>query len=166
MSSVEEFIGAQSRALLRAGWLLTGDWALAEDLVQIALVAAWRRWDTIVAGGDPERYVRQILTNAYLSSRRRRWVGEQPVRTPPDRAATDAYAVSDLRHSIAVALDCLPARQRAVVVLRYFLDLSEAQTADALGCSIGNVKSQTSRALAKLRARPDMRELLEGVRRG
>ncbi|HTZ45505.1 MAG TPA: SigE family RNA polymerase sigma factor [Jatrophihabitans sp.] len=157
MIGVEEFVSTHSRSLLRAAWLLTGDWATAEDLVQTTLIATWRRWEAI---DSPEIYVRRVLTNTYLSSRRRRWTGERPVADLPELPGPDAYGSSDTRHALTAALATLPAQQRAVVVLRYFLDLSEAQAAASLGCSVGNVKSQSSRALAKLRARPEVQSLL------
>ena len=162
MPSVEDFIAANSRMLLRSAWLLTGDWASAEDLVQVALLKSWQRWESIEADA-PEVYVRRVLVNTFLSWRRRRWNGERPVAELPERAAVDELSTRELRHSLRGALLGLPVRQRAVVVLRYFNDLSEAQTADVLGCSIGNVKSQAHRALNKLRAAPELRAFLQEV---
>ena len=162
---VEDFIDRHSRALLRSAWLLTGDWASAEDLVQVALMRAWQRWESIESDA-PEAYVRRVLLNAFLKGRRRRWANERPVAELPDQVAVDELSTSDLRQSIRAALATLPAKQRAVVVLRYFNDLSEAQTADVLGCSVGNVKSQASRALAKLRCTPGLHSLLEEVPHG
>jgi RNA polymerase sigma-70 factor (sigma-E family) len=165
MITLEAFIDTHSRSLLRSAWLLTGNWASAEDLVQTALLRSWLRWDSITTQ-TPEVYVRQVLMNTYLSSRRRRWNDERPSGRLPERAAADAYQTSDLRQSLNAALAELPARQRAMVVLRYFNDLSEADTARTLGCSVGNVKSQTSRALAKLRAAQTLQFLLEGIDHG
>ena len=155
-----EFVDAHSRALLRAGWLLTGDWAGAEDLVQTALAAAWRRWDR--AAVSPEGYVRAIMTTTYLGWRRRRWVGERPTDVLPDRAGSDAYAEVDARHAVLDCLAVLSRQQRAAVVLRYFADLSEAQTAAAMGCSVGAVKSHTARALARLRDEPALAAVFRG----
>ena len=162
MLSVEEFIDRNSRLLLRSAWLLTGNWAAAEDLVQTSLLQSWLHWDAIKADG-PEFYVRRVLVNTFLSGQRRRWTREQPMAELPDRAGVDELTSSELRHVIWRALSGLPARQRAVVVLRYFNDLSEAQTAHVLGCSVGTVKSQTSRALARLRSIPELRSLQEEV---
>ena len=162
MLSVEEFIDRNSRLLLRSAWLLTGNWASAEDLVQTSLMQSWLHWDAIKADA-PDFYVRRVLMNAFLSGQRRRWTREQPMAELPDRAGVDELTSSELRHVIWRALSGLPARQRAVVVLRYFNDLSEAETAHVLGCSVGTVKSQTSRALARLRSIPELQSLQEEV---
>jgi RNA polymerase sigma-70 factor (sigma-E family) len=147
----QDFVLARRRALLRTAWLLTGDWHAAEDLVQTALMRCYPHWGRI-AQDNPDAYVRRTITNAHLSLRRRRWHGERPTADLPDRAGSDEYDVANSRRAIVAALGQLPARQRAAVVLRFYEDLSEAETAAALGCSIGTVKSQTSRALAALRA--------------
>jgi RNA polymerase sigma-70 factor (sigma-E family) len=145
-----DFVGARSPRLLRTAYLLTHDWGLAEDLLQTALTRAWEAWRRIE--GDPEPYVRRILVNTYSSWWRRRWNGEHPTEHLPEPAVpSDPSAVLDERDRIWQALGALPRRQRAVLVLRYFEDLSEAEIADVLGCSVGTVKSQASRALAKLR---------------
>jgi RNA polymerase sigma-70 factor (sigma-E family) len=160
--SVEEFIGRNSRVLLRSAWLLTGNWASAEDLVQTSLLQSWLHWDAIKADA-PDFYVRRVLMNTFLSGQRRRWTRERPMAELPDRAAADELSSTELRHVIWRALSGLPAKQRAVVVLRYFDDLSEAQAAHVLNCSVGTVKSQTSRALARLRSIPELQSLLEEV---
>jgi RNA polymerase sigma-70 factor (sigma-E family) len=145
-----DFVGARSPRLLRTAYLLTHDWGLAEDLLQTALTRAWEAWRRIE--GDPEPYVRRILVNTYSSWWRRRWNGEHPTGQLPELPVSgDPNAVLDERDRIWQALRGLPRRQRAVLVLRYFEDLSEAEIADVLGCSVGTVKSQASRALAKLR---------------
>jgi len=155
----EEFVAARSPALLRTAWLLTGDDGLAQDLVQTALAKAWPRWDT-VRHDDPEGYVRAILANTYATWWRRRWRGEAPTATPPEQQVEpDAYAAADLRESVRLALAVLPRGQRAVVVLRHFDDLTEAQTAAALGISVGTVKSQHARAMAALRTSPHLEGL-------
>ena len=150
-AAFDGFVAARSRSLLRTAYLLTHDHALAEDLVQTALAKAWFSWRRIQ--GEPEPYVRRILVNTYASWWRRRWNGEQPTETLPERAAPDAVGGADPT-DLWAAMDRLPRRMRAVVVLRYFEDLTEAQTADLLGCSVGTVKSQASKALAKLRIDP------------
>ena len=157
-----EFVASRSRPLLRSAWLLTGDWALAEDLVQSALATTWVRWARIIRRDAPESYVRRVIVSTYLSWSRRRWHGELPSRRlPDDLASADAMGDVDLLESVRLELDRLPARQRAVLVLRYFDDLTEVQTAQILGCSVGTVKSQASRALAKLRDSPTIGVLLE-----
>jgi RNA polymerase sigma-70 factor (sigma-E family) len=145
-----EFVVGRSTRLLRTAYLLTQDWALAEDLLQTTLVKAWSAWPRIE--GDPEPYVRRILVNTQASWWRRRWRGEQPTDELPEPVtATDPHERRDDREHLWQALRRLPARQRAVLVLRYFEDLSEAEIADTMGVSVGTVKSQASKALAKLR---------------
>jgi RNA polymerase sigma-70 factor (sigma-E family) len=146
-----EFVATRSPRLLRTAYLLCRDWALAEDLLQTALARAWVAWRRI--NGDPEPYVRKIIANTYASWWRRRWTSEQPTdRLPEPRAGDpDPHARVDDRDEVWQALGQLPKRQRAVLVLRYFEDMSEAEIAEALDCSVGTVKSQASRALAKLR---------------
>jgi RNA polymerase sigma-70 factor (sigma-E family) len=146
----EEFVAARSHGLLRTAYLLTHDHELAEDLLQTALTKAWFAWPRLEA--RPEPYVRKILVNTYATWWRRKWHGEQPTEELPDHGATAVDV--DAGHDLWVALGRLPRRQRAVVVLRFFEDLSEADTAELLGCAVGTVKSQTSKALAKLRVDP------------
>jgi RNA polymerase sigma-70 factor (sigma-E family) len=145
----DDFVAARSRALLRTAYLLTHDHALAEDLLQASLAKAWFSWKRI--HGEPEPYVRKILVNTYASWWRRKWNGEQPTEVLPERAAPETTPEPT---DLWTAMEHLPRRMRAVIVLRYFEDLTEAQTADVLGCSVGTVKSQTSKALAKLRIDP------------
>lgn len=156
-----EFVAARSPALVRGAWLLTGNQATAEDLVQTALAKTWSRWAQVVRQDAPEAYVRRVMLSTYLTWHRRRWHGEVPVAAVPDTLpAPDALHEADLRQAMAAALGILAPRQRAVVVLRFFDDMTEAQAADVLGCSVGTVKSQTAKALGKLRGC----ELLRGVR--
>ena len=149
-----EFVAARQRALLRGAWLLTGDWASAEDLVQTALVRSWPHWRRLPDHDAAEAYVRRVMLNTFSSWWRRRWRGETPTAELPERPAADAFGDSDVRDALVGAVRLLPRRQRAVVVLRYFDDLTEAQAAEALGCSVGTVKSQTAKALATLRRDP------------
>ena len=144
--SFDAFVAARSTRLLRTAWLLTHDHGLAEDLVQTALTKAWFSWSRIE--GNPEPYVHKILVNTFATSWRRKWNGEQPTEVLPEPPAT---ASGDDAPDLWDAIGRLPRRQRAVVVLRYYEDLSEAETADLLGCSRGTVKSQLSKAIAKLR---------------
>jgi RNA polymerase sigma-70 factor (sigma-E family) len=149
-----EFVVARSPALLRTAQLLIGQESSAQDLVQAALLKTWGRWEGIAAGAR-EAYVRRVMVSTFLGWRRRLWHREAPVSLVPERiTSTDAFADADTRVAVATALAGLTARQRAVVVLRYFDDLSEADAALAMNCSVGTVKSQTSRALANLRRSP------------
>jgi len=152
--SFEEFVDARSASLLRTALLLSGqNRAEAEDLLQIALERAYRHWPRICRSGEPERYVRGILAHASADRwRRLARRSERPLpATGEGLAAPDhAAAVAD-RDYLLRALAALPPRQRAVLVLRYFDDLSEAETAQLLGCSLGTVKSQAARGLARLR---------------
>jgi RNA polymerase sigma-70 factor (sigma-E family) len=147
-----EFVVNESAALLRTAWMLTGDRSLAEDLLQTALARTWPHWARISREGTPAAYVRTVMARAYASSSGRRWCGEMPAEQVPDRAAEDgAFGAADERDRLTRALADLPRRQRAVIVLRYYLDLSEQQAAAALGCSVGTVKTQAARGLARLR---------------
>lgn len=150
----EEFVAARGPRLLRVAWLLTGDAHLAEDLLQTVLAKAWPRWARIARTEQPEAYLRTALVNTYTSWWRRRWRGELPHGDDlPERAGgDDSYARVDLEQSLTWAVRRLPPRQRAVVVLRYFEDLSVEETAATLGCGTGTVKSQAAKALRTLRA--------------
>ena len=159
--SFRDFVAARQGPLLRRAWLLTGDWATAEDLVQTTLMRAWRRWSRVTATGEEEAYVRKVMLNVFLTGRRRRWNGEAPTAVLPDKAPRDGYDDIDLRLVLTGAVAALPPRQRAVIVLRFVEDLSELQTARALGCSPGTVKSQTSKALASLRRHQQIAQLLK-----
>src|ERR1700684_537029 len=158
-----DFVETRSKALLRSGGLLTGDWPSPEDLVQTALAAAWPRWTSLTRQDAPELYVRKIMVNTFLRWRQRRWNGEIATgRLPEHPAYGDVFAQIDARQALLAALDRLPARQRAVVVLRYFADQTEVQTAAAMGCSVGAVKSHAAKALARLRDAPGLAELMTG----
>lgn len=148
----EELMAAQAPSLLRAAYLLTGDRGLAEDLVQTTLTKAFLARSRIVSADSPPAYLRRILVNAHSRSLRGRRVREQLTADVPERAAewVEPAVDADLVRAVAA----LPKRQRAVVVLRYLEDRSEADVAAILGCSVGTVKSQASRALATLRRHP------------
>lgn len=160
-SAFRAFVTARERSLLRRAWLLTGDWATAEDLVQTTLLRVWPRWRRISDMGQEDAYVRRTMVNLYISGRRRRWRGETPTFAVPEVAGRDGYADVDVRLALAGGLAALPPRQRAVIVLRFVEDLSEAQTAQVLACAPGTVKSQTSKALASLRRHPHIAALIE-----
>ncbi|MEV5384481.1 SigE family RNA polymerase sigma factor [Streptomyces sp. NPDC052721] len=148
----EEFVNACSPRLLRFAWLLTGDAHLAEDLLQTALAKVWPKWPRI-SGEHSEAYVRKTIVHTHASWWQRRWRGEIPYGELPDTAATgsDAFSALHSDHALAQAMRQLPKRQRAVIVLRYFEDMSVEDTAEVLGCSPGTVKSQASRAVRALR---------------
>jgi RNA polymerase sigma-70 factor (sigma-E family) len=145
-----QFVVAREKALQRTAWLLTGDWGLAEDLVQTALVRSWPRWERIRRRDDPEIYVRRVLVNTWASWSRRRWRGERASQALPDRPEPgDMAAEVAVRIAVRGALGSLTGRQRAVVVLRVFDDLSEAQVAQVLDCAVGTVKSTMAKAVAR-----------------
>lgn len=157
-----DFIAARSAALVRSAVLLTGDEALAQDLVQAALARTWSRWERIARQDAPEAYVRRVMVSVFLTWGRRRWRGERPTAVLPDLTdPKDEFAAADLRSSVTGALRALPRGQRAVIVLRYYDDLTEVQAAQALGCTVGTIKSQTAKALATLRNSPQLRGLLD-----
>jgi RNA polymerase sigma-70 factor (sigma-E family) len=155
----ERFVAERTDQLLRTAFLLAGDAAEAEDLVQETLLRVARRWPRVAAMEHPGAYSRQVLVNLALRDTRRRARRRVELAAPPDAGAldlADGRAEDDLRMVDAKAeliatLNSLPARQRAVIVLRYWDDLPEAEVAALLGCSVGTVKSTASRALARLR---------------
>lgn len=155
--SFREYVQARGAALSRAAYLMTGDAYLAEDLVQQTLVRVASRWEKVVAGGDPDAYVRRVLYHQHISWWRR-WRREPvPVERLPEPAGFEPHGPLDTAIVVRQVLGRLAPRQRAVLVLRYFEDLSEAQTAAVLGISVGTVKSQTRDALARLRVlAPDL----------
>ena len=160
---LREFVAARGAALSRAAYLLTGDHQAAEDLVQETYVVLVRRWQKSGAV-DPEAYVRRILYSRFVDGWRRRRLWELPWASPPDVAGGDEVgAVSD-RLTLREALTRLTPRQRAVLVLRFYEDLTEVQSAAVLGISPNTVKSQTRVALQRLRElAPDAVASFEGV---
>ncbi|MGR6317067.1 SigE family RNA polymerase sigma factor [Micromonospora soli] len=148
-----EFVAARSGALLRTAYLLAGDWATAEDLLQTALTKTYLAWKRLGGIEAIEPYARRVLVNTSTSWWRRRWHGERPTDVLPERAGVDEIEQQLDRDLLWRHLQALPARQRAVLVLRFYEDMSEAQTAALLEISPGTVKSQTSRALNTLRRR-------------
>ncbi|MFI6095656.1 SigE family RNA polymerase sigma factor [Lentzea sp. NPDC051213] len=158
----EEFVAEASPRLLRTAFLLTRDAGHAEDLLQTALARAWRAWHRVV--GDPEPYVRRIIVNTHATWWRRRWRGEEQTGELPERPGESPQNAVDEREWLWQALGRLPRKQRTVLVLRFYEDLTEPQVAELLGCSVGTVKSQASKALAKLRL-DDTITTFEGVRR-
>ena len=149
-AAFREFVTARVPMLSRVAYLLTGDHHAAEDLVQSVLVRIARHWRHVSAASTPDAYVRRMLYNEHVSSWRRR--DEYLVAVVPEPPPSPDVADATVRRlMLRQALLALTPRQRAVIVLRYLEDLSEADAAEALGCSIGTVKSQTSHALQRLR---------------
>lgn len=149
----EAFVALRGPALMRTASLLTGDRGLAEDALQEALTRVAMRWPQVREGGDPEPYMRQALYSVVVD-RHRWWRRRAPERLGdvPDRAATtDTAADADRRLTVGAALGRLSARQRQVLVLRFYEDLTERETAEIMHCSVSTVKSQTRHALDRLR---------------
>jgi RNA polymerase sigma-70 factor (sigma-E family) len=151
VKSVADLVAGHQLALTRAAFLLTGDVATAQDLVQetvVRLLVHRRRFEQ---AQSPEAYARRALVNVFLTQRRRAWHGETPSGQLPETWALAPYEAVEDMHALRAALLALPPRQRAAVVLRHYDDRSEAETAELMGCSVGNVKALTSRGLASLR---------------
>jgi RNA polymerase sigma-70 factor (sigma-E family) len=171
----DRFVASRQGSLVRLGWALTGDRHTGEDLAQACLSRLWPRWERVASAGDPWAYTQRIAVTLASTWRRRRWrSSEQPAGIAPP--GTEAFATvsgdgfedSDTRSVVAGWLRQLPARQRAVVALRFMFDQSIEETAAVLRCSPGTVKSQTSKALATLRslAGPDPFHASEGAEHG
>ena len=155
-----EFVRVRYPDLVRIGYLLTGSVPEAEDLAQAALLRVMRVWRRI---DDPLPYVRRTMANLHISRWRRHRARELLTAIVPDRLVRDPSDAVGERDALYTALRALPPRARAVIVLRYWVDLSEADTAQHLGCSVGSVKSTASRGLARLRAALADPEALEPV---
>jgi RNA polymerase sigma-70 factor (sigma-E family) len=159
-SDFEQFVATSSDALLRTGYLLVWDPAEAEDLVQECLLAVARRWPRVRKMDHPHAYARRVLINLALDGAKRRTryrqelIGDESATLWARADESSDYRLNavGVRAELIEALGTLPPRQRAVLVLRYFEDLSEAQVAELLGCSVGTVKSSASRGLARLQA--------------
>lgn len=154
-----EWVLARASALRRKAFLLCGDWAAADDLVQDVLVAMYPRWSRIVRGGHVDAYANRVLVGKHVDARRRPWRRERPVDRLPDSidpTSERALAtVDDGDGPLMAALAALPAGQRAVLVLRFTDDLSVDQIARAMGIPVGTVKSRLSRGTETLRAHLD-----------
>ena len=148
------FVREHSSALLRTGYLLTGSRLAAEELVQDTLVRLFPKWDRVEAAELPLAYVRRSLANAWVNQRRRAARREYAFADVPERADEhDPVGQLVERDHLWAGLADLPARQRAAIVLRFYEDLDDADTAAALGCRVGTVRSLISRGLATLRDR-------------
>ncbi|WP_344658044.1 SigE family RNA polymerase sigma factor [Catenulispora subtropica] len=146
-----DFMAARWPALVRTAYLLTGSHHGAEDLAQTALVRAFVKWQRVRASDDPGAYVRQIMVHCHADQFRRRRVAEWLTSRLPEPPASPAEPSGEEAEVLLAALGRLPARQRAVVVLYYFDDMTHAEIAAALGSREGTVRSQLSRAMARLR---------------
>jgi RNA polymerase sigma-70 factor (sigma-E family) len=151
--ALREFIAARSGALLRSAYLLVGDRAQAEDLLQTVLIKTYLAWPRLRDRGALEGYVRRALATTAISWWRGRRFRERSTDVLPERVGDDPFDPQVERDAMWAHLQALPVRQRAVLVLRYYEGLSEAEIAETLGVSPGTVKSHASRALATLRAR-------------
>lgn len=154
---------ARWASLVRAAILLGCAHAEAEDLAQTVLIRCYISWEKVMKADDRDAYVYRTLLNAHATSRRRRWWSERPsADVAVDRHSADAFGLADLTDSVRRALAALGEQARAVVVLRYYADLSERQTAEVLGIPAGTVKSRLSRALTQLAGDPHLADLTEG----
>ncbi|GAA5000351.1 SigE family RNA polymerase sigma factor [Streptomyces siamensis] len=161
----QHFVVGRWPRLMRTAFLLTGEQHAAEDLVQTTLEQVFVAWRRVGSADDPEAYVRRVMINAHSRRHRRRlkeFLAPKDdsgfTRELPDSG--DRMAQADDRGALLKALAELPPRQREAVVLRYWEDLSETQVADAMGCSVGSVKSNAAKGIAKLRAIPGLAELV------
>jgi RNA polymerase sigma-70 factor (sigma-E family) len=154
-----DFVAARSASLFRTALLVVGDHQLAQDLLQESLVRTYVAWPRLREVRNAEAYARRVVVTTSISWRRRRSFHERPVEVLPEATGTGAPGGPDLADAVAgrtdlwAQLQSLPPRQRAAVVLRYCEDLSEAQTSELMGCSVGSVKKHASLGLAKLRDR-------------
>ena len=147
-----EFVTARSPALHRAAYLMVSDVGLAQDLVQEALTKTYVAWPRLRDKGNAEAYTRKAITTTAISwFRRKSWSQEKVTERPPERSTADHADSVARSNTLASAMQALPVRQRIAIVLRYYEDLTEAQTAEAMGCAVGTVKSQVSAGISKLR---------------
>ena len=162
MTSFDDYVQTHLPGLLRLAGVLSRDRQTSEDVVQEVLFRASKRWDQIGEAGAPDAYVRRMVVNEYLSWRRK-WARIIPHAVIDTGAVTPDHAQElTERDEMAARLQALPARQRAVLVLRYYEGLSDEQTADVLDCSHGAVRTAASRALASLRVTAEAELLLDG----
>ncbi|MGX1544745.1 SigE family RNA polymerase sigma factor [Streptomyces adustus] len=161
----QAFVTGRWPRLMRTAFLLTGEQHAAEDLVQSTLEKTFVAWRRVGSADDPEAYVRRVMINAHARRHRRRL---REFLAPRDDSGLaheiadtgDRISQADDRNALLKALVQLPPRQRQAVVLRYWEDLTESQAAEAMGCSVGAVKSNAAKGIAKLRAIPGLAETL------
>jgi RNA polymerase sigma-70 factor (sigma-E family) len=154
-----EFMHARWPTMVRLAYGLTGDLGYAEDVAQSAFARVYASWPRVRRTDNPEAYIRQIVINENRNRFRKHRVAERLTSSPPECGTADATGESDDRSALIAALQTLGPKQRAVIVLRYWMDMTEAEAAAVLNCSVGTVKSQASRALATLR---QSAELVDG----
>ncbi len=154
-----DFVADRSVSLQRTAYLLTGDWAAAEDLVQTTLMKTYLAWNRSGGIDSVEPYARRVMINTATSWWRQKWRGERPTAVIVDRPQGDGAEAWVERETVWQLIRTLPAGQRAILVLRYYEDLTEAETARLLGVSIGTVKRQSSRAFQALRQRLRMADI-------
>jgi RNA polymerase sigma-70 factor (sigma-E family) len=147
-----EFVLSRLDRWRRTAYLLCRDWHTADDLVSVTLTRLYRNWHRARQAANVDAYVRAMLTNAFLDEGRRPWRREEAMHAPPERVDPSPYPAVIDRAELAALLTALPRRQRAVVVLRFYCDMSVAEVAELLGVSEGTVKSQAARGLEILRA--------------
>ncbi|HCB03717.1 MAG TPA: SigE family RNA polymerase sigma factor [Nocardioides sp.] len=152
VNAFSEFVEACAPSLFRTAYLMVGDHQLAQDLVQEALVKTLIAWPRLHDRANLAAYTRRIIVTTSISWRRRRSFHERPSDRLPERISDDPGETVATHDVVVAALLTVPPRQRAAIVLRYYQDLSEAQTAEVMGCSVGTVKSQVAAGLTKLRA--------------
>ena len=162
----EEYVAARGRALERYAFVLTGDAQRSQDLVQTALIKAYRRWRHVTRAGHPDAYVRRIVTTSYLDWHRRRANQEQPLAEVPEPQTSVADPADQVaqRDELERALATLTPQQRAVLVLRHYAGYDDAAIAAVLGCSEGTVRTHASRGGQRLRAALHPTRLPEGPR--
>jgi len=153
-----DFVTSRSAALFRVAYLILGDHQLAQDLVQESLEKTYVAWPRLREVANAEAYTRRVIATTAISWRRRRAFHERPAEYLPEPVGEDLAATVAVHDALWGHLLALPPRQRAAIVLRHYVDLSEAETAEAMGCSVGAVKSSVSTGLQKLRQRigPDL----------
>ena len=153
VAAYSDLVAARSASLFHTAYLMVGDHQLAQDLLQESLVKTYVAWPRLRDVSKAEAYARRTIVTTAISWRRRRSFHERPMDAVPEVGVVDRIDELATRDALWAELQLLPPRQRAAIALRYFHDLSEAQTADAMGCSVGAVKSQTSAGLSRLRDR-------------
>ena len=151
LAAFTEYAEARAATLFRTAYLVVGDHQLAQDLLQEALVKTLMAWPRLHDRDHLEAYTRRIIVTTAISWRRRRSFHERPLHVLPERSGPDPAEAMVTHDAVVAALRTVPARQRAAIVLRYYQDLTETQTAEAMGCSVGAVKSQVAAGLRRLR---------------
>jgi RNA polymerase sigma-70 factor (sigma-E family) len=153
-----DFVAARMDRWRRSAFLLCRDWHTADDLVSVTVAKLFENWRKVSRADNPDAYAQRVLARSSLDARRRLWNRERPTEHLPDQGSTPEHRIED-QQSLAGLLDALGPRQRAVLVLRFYLDMSVEETADVLRISPGTVKSQSARGLITLRALADQPHL-------